>query len=68
MASSFEKPWVCPVVDLEILRGDFSFTKMPAQLGLKTKKQKKNLEKGLTIFLSHFSLYSILYYSITALQ
>jgi len=33
-----------PVVDLEILRGSFSLTKMPAQLQL-AKDQKKNNNK-----------------------
>jgi len=31
-----------PVVDLEIFRGGFSFTKMPAKLEVKTKKKKRS--------------------------
>ena len=41
------------VADLEIFRGGFSFTKMPAKLEVKTKKKKK---KGLhQLFESSFS-------------
>jgi len=33
------------VADLEIFRGDFSFTKTPAKLEVKTKKKKKGLHQ-----------------------
>jgi len=52
------------VADLEIFRGGFSFTKMPAKLKVKTKKKKKVF----TSFLSHLFLAAVSLPSSTALK